>query len=1520
MTNLNESGPRQVIENPTPRPANEDVFGAAMRQGNSVVSALSAIHNSGTFEPVEGYSAWDRIKDDPELLPHAFRFGGVTSPAQADNLADRIRGENADKRLLAQSGAAGIVSGLVAGALDPTMFLPGRVAVGIAKDGLPWVRAAAEMGGAMALQSTAQELALHASQETRTGEESIINVGSSTLLGALLGSAVGALSKGEHAALVSGLDHERATMAAHAAGEPPPARPAFPDPSMEARPAPTPIQPEITDTGGAQDARFTDPATGGNLTLYLGTEGKARVYEAKVPEEARGQGVGAQLYENAIRWAAENGREFSSDAYVSESARRVYEGLKRRGYEVTQAADAVEKDGGLAVKSGPVFTVRQKATPPSGFVHPDTGVPRGPLAAEVAPHHLPSYDEGYRGEPRRGNDSEVAAWDRGANDRMNADREAYFAARSAGAATTDERDLQLVGAGGVERFALDAKTRGMTSPLESARRVTADLGEIPLLTRGNLRGETTALQGLPVETDWKIATRTFTTGVMSDITENWKDLRFGGEKAPWFAAFRDRMNMLGRPAHLPTQEEFGNMVGEAMSKGDVSTIPQVQAAAQAIRKRMEPWADRAEKAIEGYQKREGEPYFPHYWNKKLIKEMRPEFVNFLTNKFAADQAEKAVIQQRMQAHANSLEVHEDQIKKLTGTIERKHDALDEAEARAEEVQRFNKFAYQRSEKLSEPLDEKAAKIRDIETKIRPQLDKLEKLAEDIKAETEEFPEIKEADALIFKMIGAAQKLKQSKELIDAVDAASEYVDALGPVIEGFRGGIREASAAAKLARRELGADTLVTLENSRTATKKEIAPLLKELNATRKALKEERAARLPGARGGAVFETKIRERGNVIADQLSGKRAEIEDLETKLTNEHLNANAVRERIEAEIGKWEGNSTKEAKAAIKARDKYEAERTAAAAAAGKPKPTERLRSADSAVDKAVKRIIESAQDLTIPELRDRAHATTDHILGHPDGRLYGEGSDFGLPTRKGDDLRGSEVKRQLNVSNAEAWPWIEQNAEHAATQWAKTFQPDVLIAEKFGDVAMTEPRQKILKEHADRTDATKNAKERLALDKAKDIALDDLAFMRDKMRGTLNVPADRVDTAILRASGVARNVNVITSMGVSGLASLADSGTVMMRHGLMHTFADGFMPYFRSLLSGGEFNREALRQAKAAAIAIDWDMASRHHELAGVLDGYKPRSTAERALQWGADKMQLLNMLAPWTDRIKTITMTVAAPDIKRALEARLKGTATAKQLRQLGEGNIPAHMDERIIEQYEKYGGEVGGVMLPSIDKWTDEAAQRHMQGALVREADISVVTPGIGDTPNWMSKPILGMLGQFKSYTAASHTRILIANLQRRDADVLSGLVGMMGIGMLSYKLNALTGGQPTSDRPQDWIKEAMSRSNMFGWFEESNAFASKMTRGQLDAYRLTGSDHMLSKYAGRSVTDQILGPTIGKIERLSQVSGAAARMDWTASDTHALRQLLFFQNLVYVRGLLNQVEEGSNNAFGIPKKEAKQ
>src|SRR5690606_8289872 len=96
---------------------------------------------------------------------------------------------------------------------------------------------------------------------------------------------------------------------------------------------------------------------------------------------------------------------------------------------------------------------------------------------------------------------------------------------------------------------------------------------------------------------------------------------------------------------------------------------------------------------------------------------------------------------------------------------------------------------------------------------------------------------------------------------------------------------------------------------------------------------------------------------------------------------------VRAKIEGDIAAWEGKSVAEAKAALKAREKYAAEATAAGKTPGEDG---RLTGADDAVDRAVRGIIESDRDLSDADLRSKAQEITDRVLGTPDGRLPYDG--------------------------------------------------------------------------------------------------------------------------------------------------------------------------------------------------------------------------------------------------------------------------------------------------------------------------------------------------------------------------------------------------------------------------------------------------------------------------------------------------------------------------------------------------
>jgi len=194
-----------------------------------------------------------------------------------------------------------------------------------------------------------------------------------------------------------------------------------------------------------------------------------------------------------------------------------------------------------------------------------------------------------------------------------------------------------------------------------------------------------------------------------------------------------------------------------------------------------------------------------------------------------------------------------------------------------------------------------------------------------------------------------------------------------------------------------------------------------------------------------------------MSDQLTALRDRLargdlsEDAAVAARLEH---DQLRGRIEEEIAAWDGQSSQEAKAAMKARAEREAARTPEQREA---KP--RLESADDAVDKAVRRILDSRRDLDREELRGIARETVDRILGSPDGRLpydldVGHGG-ARIGHNGGPPLRGSQNARSFNVTNAWAKDWIETDIEQVMSVYLRTMVPDVLLAERHGDAEMTE---------------------------------------------------------------------------------------------------------------------------------------------------------------------------------------------------------------------------------------------------------------------------------------------------------------------------------------------------------------------------------------------------------------------------------------------------------------------------------
>ena len=200
------------------QPTPVDTMGAAFRLDNTLGSAFMRMKDQ-VNPPTPGYSPYDLEEFQGSKYEQHYLDNFLDDKSEADTRARmaRIDREERDRETYEASGIFGFVAMGLAGVLDPTIFLPAGVVVRATRGGYHFGRSIASAGAAGSAAVGAMEVGLQATQETRTWEESVINIGSATVLACPLGvdavadplsiarrmQALDALGRGHEAAAMS---------------------------------------------------------------------------------------------------------------------------------------------------------------------------------------------------------------------------------------------------------------------------------------------------------------------------------------------------------------------------------------------------------------------------------------------------------------------------------------------------------------------------------------------------------------------------------------------------------------------------------------------------------------------------------------------------------------------------------------------------------------------------------------------------------------------------------------------------------------------------------------------------------------------------------------------------------------------------------------------------------------------------------------------------------------------------------------------------------------------------------------------------------------------------------------------------------------------------------------------------------------------------------------------------------------------------------------------------------------------
>ncbi|MDR6954890.1 putative nucleic acid-binding Zn-ribbon protein [Ancylobacter sp. 3268] len=631
--------------------------------------------------------------------------------------------------------------------------------------------------------------------------------------------------------------------------------------------------------------------------------------------------------------------------------------------------------------------------------------------------------------------------------------------------------------------------------------------------------------------------------------------------------------------------------------------------------------------------------------------------------------------------------------------------------------------------------------------------------------------------------------------------------------------------------------------------------------------------------------------------RMEERRALIEEL---LANVDRRQAELRGKIESEAAGWKGDSTREFRTELRAREK-------AARAVSADAPLEK--GSDDVLEGAIRAMTAARKDMSDDELLAQASQIVDHWISTPAGRLpYEIGGGRSGPA-KPEDVRGPLARRSFAIPDALLEPWLENDIEVLARAYTRTLAPDVAIIRNFGDLDLTEAKRKIVDERDRRLAEAVTPKDRLAIQKGADRDLKTLDAVRDRIRGVYALPSNP-DGLLVRAGRIARSLNYLRLMGGVTISSIPDLGRPVMEYGLARTFRDGWIPFIAGFK---DVRPIARREAQLAGTAIDMALDSRALAIADLMDDYGRTSKFERAIHGMSSNFGMVSLMAPWTDVMQQVTSLIAMNGMLRAAEAASLGKATAREIEKLAASGIDQPMAKRIWSEFAREGGgdTVRELRLPNTEAWADRGAIDAFRGALVREVDRVIIKPG-QDKPLWMSTELGKLVGQFKGFAVASTQRILLAGLQQRDAHALSGLLMMVGLGAASYGIRSAMYGRDVSDDPVTWAIEGIDRSGALGWLMEANNISERLSRGHVGLSALTGE--YASRYQSRNIYGVLGGPTADLAGDVAQISGAIAAGDMRATDLRLARRMAPYNNVFWLSTALDRAEHGLADAFSLP------
>ena len=419
-------------------------------------------------------------------------------------------------------------------------------------------------------------------------------------------------------------------------------------------------------------------------------------------------------------------------------------------------------------------------------------------------------------------------------------------------------------------------------------------------------------------------------------------------------------------------------------------------------------------------------------------------------------------------------------------------------------------------------------------------------------------------------------------------------------------------------------------------------------------------------------------------------------------------------------------------------------------------------------------------------------------------------------------------------------------------------------------------------------------------------VEDLEVVRDRLLG-LDSPASynsSVARNVLSTVRSIRNWNTLTMLGGVAMSSVPELARAVAQYGLRTTLK-GQGKILRDMsLSLKKLPKDDLAMLSSASAR----MSMNNPRVAAISDFTdEPALTGmERYSRHITDTFMTHTGIKHFDTDMRMLS---AYAMNNKMTEQLLTGKIDVAEFKHFG---FQGEDLEKLRKLVKKYGGkDTDDLYNMRIEKWDDYRIREKMEAGILREANKITTAAGVGDRPLFMSTELGKTMLQYRGFGLASINRILIPLAQGTSSEIIKGVtLPAVTAALMLMTRRAMQGRESV---PEEVTSGDFTSPEAAGFFMDVISYAGiagvapdvAMTMDKAFDAGIFSS----TQFRNRDKWGLILGPTAGTV-----TAGMGAFNLETGIDARlrSLRKLMPYQNMFYLRSLINQAEKATAQGLG--------